>query len=98
MLDILMKEYRNLDELINDLQLNFYPECSIVEYPKWNKGIHEYTWEGNLVFSYFNSLYLVNISARGNGGWLGIDECNVISIKPVKHLTHDIIEVKKYIV
>ena len=84
MKDILEKNYSNYEEIIYDLTNNFYPDCEIVKSISWVKDCHKYQWCGNLVFKYFNELYLVDIDAIGNGGWLSIDDCKVVGINKVK--------------
>ena len=95
-LDIFEKEYTHYEAVISDLFLNFYPECEILETPKWVKGWSKYEWFGTIVFSYFGQDYLVDLEARGNGGWLSVDGCKVISILPIKSVYYETVQVKRY--
>ncbi len=100
-LDILEKEYTHYEDVVSDLVHNFYPECEIIETPQqsgWVKGNHKYDWYGKIVFKYFGQLYLVDLVATGNGGWLSIDECKVNSILPIKSVYYETVQVKKYVV
>ena len=97
-LDLTDIEFNSYDEVIRELQDNFYPECEIIEESDWLQGDYKYSWDGSIVFKYFNQKYLVTLRAFGNGGWLSIDDYRVISVKPIKKTITRMVEVKEYIV
>lgn len=91
--EIKFSDYQDVIRVLND----YFPECIIVETPKWELGLHKYSFEGFIILEYFNQLYKVNLEGIGNGGWQGVNECCVTSILEVKSTKIRTLEVKEYL-
>lgn len=85
MKDLYTTVYSDTKELIRDLRTKYYPDCEIISVSDYIKGNFKDEWFANIVFTYLDNYYLVDLDCVGNGGWSGVDEhrvCSVIKVKP----------------
>lgn len=83
--DLYTTVFSDTQDLIRELRTKYYPECEIVSVSDYIKGHHKGEWFANIVFTYSDNYYLVDLDCVGNGGWLGVDEhkvCSIIKVKP----------------
>lgn len=82
--DLCNKEHDHLDSLKNDLNTNFFPECEFIFQSEYIEGCSKYSWDSYLILQYFGEFYKITLESQGNGGWLDIDECKVVSVYKVQ--------------
>lgn len=87
-MDFLEKDYEDVDEVIQDLITNFFPEATVFEVTKWEKGLSKYTWNCHIILEYYNQKYLFKLLGFGNCsvGWCDtVHDIKVVSEHKVKN-------------
>ena len=89
------KEYSSMDDIYRVLS-NEYPGYKILKYPNWEKDCHKYEWQSFMVFEYNGNKYLSDLTAIGNGGWLGLDTYRITNVLKIKNTYVEKVDVVKY--
>ncbi len=97
-LPILEKEWDSLEDLMQDLVNNFFPEAETLDYQNTPvPGLQKYTWSGHLVLKYYGEYYKFDYTCIGNCAWTTNFDLYKYKVVSVNKVTRNLREVKTFV-